>query len=35
MTRVEEAWSWRDPDSLAAVENWLAHLRRSVAHDWS
>jgi hypothetical protein len=32
---VEEAWCWRDPDCLAAVADCLAHLRRSVDHDWS
>ena len=32
---VEEAWCWRDPDCLAAVADSLAHLRRSVDHDWS
>jgi hypothetical protein len=35
LTLVEEAWCWRDPDCLAAVEDCLAHLRRSVDHDWS
>jgi hypothetical protein len=34
MTLVVEAWGWRDPDCLAAVEECLAHLRRSVDHDW-
>lgn len=35
ITLVEEAWCWRDPDCFAAVEDCLAHLRRSVDHDWS
>jgi hypothetical protein len=35
MTLVIEAWCWRDPDCFAAVEDCLAHLRRSVDHDWS
>ena len=32
---VVEAWSWRDPDCVDAVEACIAHLRRSVEHDWS
>jgi hypothetical protein len=35
MTLVVEAWCWRDPDCFAAIEDCLAHLRRSVDHDWS
>jgi hypothetical protein len=35
LTLVVEAWCWRDPDCFAAVEECLAHLRRSVEHDWS
>ena len=30
MTLVVEAWCWRDPDCFAALEECLAHLRRSV-----
>jgi hypothetical protein len=35
VTLVTEAWCWRDPDCVAAVEDWLARLRRSVDQDWS
>lgn len=35
LTLVIEAWCWRDPDCLAAVEECLAQLRRSVVDDWS
>jgi hypothetical protein len=35
MRVVVEAWCWRDPECFAAVEECLAHLRRSVDHDWS
>jgi hypothetical protein len=35
ITLVVEAWCWRDPDCMAAVEDCLAHLRRAVDHDWS
>jgi hypothetical protein len=35
ITLVVEAWCWRDPECLAAVEDCLAHLRRSVDRDWS
>lgn len=35
LTVVLEAWCWRDPDCLAAVEDCLTRLRRSVDHDWS
>jgi hypothetical protein len=35
ITLVVEAWCWRDPDCLAAVEDCLAHLKRSVDQDWS
>jgi hypothetical protein len=35
MTLVVEAWCWRDPDCLAAVEDCLAHLRHVVDQDWS
>jgi hypothetical protein len=35
MTLVADAWSRRDPDCVAAIEDCLAHLRRSVDHDWS
>ena len=35
MTLIADAWSWRDPDCVAAVEDCLAQLRRSVDHDWS
>ncbi len=30
-----EAWCWRDPECLAAVEGCLANLRRSVDREWS
>ena len=29
-----EAWIWRDPDSLAAVEGVIATLRNHVLADW-
>src|SRR5262245_39642606 len=32
---VEEAWCWRDPDCIAAIETCLVHLKHSVAQDWS
>src|SRR5262249_42800880 len=35
LTFVLQAWCWRDPDCIAAVEDCLAHLRRSVDQDWS
>jgi hypothetical protein len=35
ITLVAEAWCWRDPDCVAAIEACLAHLRHSVDHDWS
>jgi hypothetical protein len=35
MTLVVEAWCWRDPDCFAALEQSLAHLRRTVDRDWS
>lgn len=30
-----QAWSWRDPESLGAVEDAIAALQRDVARDWS
>lgn len=35
ITLAIEAWCWRDPECFAAVEDCLAHLRRSVDRDWS
>src|SRR5262245_16365792 len=32
---VEEAWCWRDPDCIAAIQACLVQLRRSVDQDWS
>jgi hypothetical protein len=32
---VVDAWSWCDPDCVAAVEACIAYLRRSVDDDWS
>ncbi len=31
---VEEAWTWRDPDSLAALDAWVAHLRIRLREEW-
>ena len=31
---VAEALSWRDPESLAAVEACVAHLKELVLADW-
>jgi len=31
---VEQAWTWRDPESIAQVAACLAHLQVSVLHDW-
>jgi len=35
ITLILEAWCWRDPDCIEAVEDCLAHLRRWVDLDWS
>src|SRR5262245_59698036 len=32
---IEEAWCWRDPDCIAAIQACLVQLRRSVDQDWS
>jgi hypothetical protein len=32
---VEDAWCWRDPDCIAAIQACLVQLRRSVDQDWS
>jgi hypothetical protein len=34
ITLVGEAWCWRDPDCVAAVQDCIVHLRRSVDRDW-
>jgi hypothetical protein len=31
---VMEAWCWRDPDSLAALDARVARLRAGVLKDW-
>lgn len=31
---VKDAWCWRDPDSLAALETRVAQLRAGVLEDW-
>ncbi|MCW5890254.1 MAG: hypothetical protein KIT14_06845 [bacterium] len=30
-----QAWSWRDPESLVAIEEAVAVLQREVERDWS
>jgi hypothetical protein len=35
MKLVIQAWSWRDPESLAALETALGVLRQRIADDWS
>jgi hypothetical protein len=35
MKQVIQAWSWRDPESLEALEETLGVLRRRIARDWS
>lgn len=32
---VMQAWCWRDPESVEAVERCLRHLRSIVDRDWS
>jgi hypothetical protein len=34
MKLVIQAWSWRDPESLDALEMSLVVLRRRIADDW-
>jgi hypothetical protein len=34
LAAVKEAWSWRDPDSLATLEASVARLRPGVLEDW-
>jgi hypothetical protein len=34
LAAVKEAWCWRDPDSLAALEARVARLRAGVLQDW-
>ena len=31
---AKEAWSWRDPESLLALEGCIERLRKSVFEDW-
>ena len=35
MELATEACAWRDPDSLTAIQDCLAHLRYRVTQDWS
>ena len=35
MKLVIQAWSWRDPESLDALERALGALKRRIAYDWS
>jgi hypothetical protein len=35
LSAVIQAWSWRDPDSVAKVKESIAQLRWSVDRDWS
>jgi hypothetical protein len=30
-----QAWSWRDPESLGAIERAVSRLARDVERDWS
>lgn len=32
---AEQAWNWRDQDSLDVIEECVIRLRRSVAADWA
>jgi len=32
---AEESWCWRDPDSLLALEQAVASVRRDVSREWS
>ena len=34
MKLVIQAWSWRDPESLDALETALGVLRQRIADDW-
>jgi hypothetical protein len=34
LAAAKEAWCWRDPDSLAALEARVARLRPGVLEDW-
>jgi len=34
LAAVREAWTWRDPESLMAVDFWVERLRESVLEDW-
>ena len=34
MKLVIQAWSWRDPESLDALETVLGVLRQRIADDW-
>ena len=34
MKLVIQAWSWRDPESLDALETALAVLRKRIEDDW-
>jgi hypothetical protein len=34
MKLVIQAWSWRDPESLKALEMALGVLRQRIAEDW-
>lgn len=33
-TLAEEAWVWRDTESVAALEQCIAVLRRTVVEEW-
>ena len=35
LSLVVQAWCWRDPESVAELEECLASLRRVVERDWS
>lgn len=33
-TLVDDAWSWRDAESVAALEQCIAVLKRTVVEEW-
>jgi len=35
ITRTVQAWCWRDPGSIRALEDCLARVKASVERDWS
>ncbi len=35
LAESRDAWTWRDPDSIAALEQRVRELKRLVAREWS